>query len=75
MVRALPELTSTLSVAGDFRWAVDSAASARADSPVPEPALLSVRVPTDAPAKMQPAINTSHRATMVRGWRAEAPEI
>ena len=52
-----------------------SAASARADSPVPDPALLSVRVPTDAPAKMQPAINTSHRATMVRGWRAEAPEI
>src|SRR6185312_11177395 len=74
VLRALPELTRTLSTAGDLRWARDSAASARADSPVPDPALDRVLVPAAPPAKMQPAIRTSHRTTMVFGWRAEAPE-
>ena len=61
-----------LSVAGSISPAWCRRASAAADSPVPEAALESWRVPLRPPATRQPTTSASHR-TMVSLGRREAP--
>src|ERR1700729_1861561 len=64
------ELTSTSSVAGPCRPEADSRASARPDSPVPEPESDSVRIPASGPAAMHATIRASQSASGVFGRRA-----
>ena len=66
----LLERTSTFSVAGPWRPEAESRASARADSPVPEPEFESVRMPSLEPSATHATISVSQSATVVFGRRA-----
>ena len=68
--RGLLERTRTFSVAGPLRPEAVRRASARADSPVPEPEFESVRMPALEPRNTHATISASQSATVVLGRRA-----